>query len=223
MRRTVTPLAFALLAGAALAAAPARADSEVVHDEAGGWEVDGARLITVEVPVGEVRVSGIAGDRIEARLRVRCERDTRRCRDDASRVRLRPRRSGASIELEVVGMEDGHHGRNSPNAWLELQLPAELGLRVELGVGEVDVRGLLGDVDVEAGVGEVEVTVLESAVREVSLDVGVGEAKLLPRGSGARTSSFLFLGNEVDWREGTGTAEVAVELGVGEATVRLQP
>ena len=215
---------LAVLATLAVAVAPAQADDdENVRSEAGAYPARDARLVSVEVPIGELRVIAATGDQIEARLRVTCERSSRRCREKAAEVHLRPRRTGSTIELEVVGLEGNNRHGSSPTPHVDLQLPVGLSLRAEVGVGEVDIRGVTGDVEVETGVGEVRVAMAEAAVREVRLDVGVGEAHLSPRPEGSRSSRFLFLGNEVDWRDGTGRASVQIEVGVGEAHVDLLP
>jgi hypothetical protein len=218
--RTRTLLALALLAVVPL---PLFAgEDEEMRRESASYPTEGARSVTVDLPIGELRVVGTTDGTVDAQLRVTCRRDTQRCRDKASRVHLRPRRSGSTLELEVVGLDQGRHGAD-PTPHLELRLPASIALAIEVGVGEVDVRGVSGDVAIETGVGEVNVRMAESAVREVALDVGVGDARLVPETHDVRTSGFFFLGNEVDWREGAGTSEVTVEVGVGEATVRLEP
>ena len=220
--RTAT-LPALLLLGALAAAGAAHADSDVtVRSEAAQLPVQGARTLTLEVPVGEVNVVATDGDRVEARLQVRCDRGSDRCREKAANIRLRQARIGDELELEVAGFPRNNSGK-SPSAHLEVLVPRALAVTLELGVGEVDVRGVEGDLDVELGVGEVRVEAPESAIGEVTLDVGVGEANLRPRPQGTRSSRFLFLGNEVDWDGGAGRARVAVEVGVGEADVELVP
>ena len=218
------PLPAALLAlGLVVAAAPALADDDVtVRTDAAALQAQGARLLTLEVPVGEVTVTAGDGDRVEARLAVRCDRGSRRCREKAADIRLRPQRSGDELSMEVVGFPRSNSGK-SPQADVEITVPRALAVRVEMGVGELEVRGVEGDVDVELGVGEVRVLVPESAVAEVTVDVGVGEANLRPRLKGTRSTRFLFLGNEIDWDGGVGRSSVSVELGVGEADVELVP
>lgn len=217
-------LAALLLLAAAPLAAPALADDDVtVREDSAAFTAQGARWLSVEVPIGELIVRGGDGDRVQARLEVRCDEDSRRCRQRAAGIRLRPQRDDDELSLEVVGYPKSHTGNNPPQAYVELIVPRRLALRLELGVGEVEVRGLAGDLDLELGVGEARVFVAEQAVRRVGIDVGIGEANLSPRPDGTRSSRFLFLGNEVDWREGTGRANVDVEVGVGEATVRLLP
>jgi hypothetical protein len=206
------------------ASAPLRADDDVaVEEEHRAYPLDGARLLSVEAPVGKLTIHAVDIDHIEAHLDVLCDEDSRRCRERAKNIRLRSDRDGDDLELEVAGYPRGNSGRNPPRAYLELRVPRSLAVRLELGVGEIEVRGMHGDLDAELGVGEVNVFVPEAAVRNVGIDVGVGEAELSPRPSGTRSSRFLFLGNEVDWQEGSGAADVNVEVGVGEAHVKLMP
>ena len=158
-------LSALLLLGALAAAVPVRADEDevTVRSDAATLPTQGARWLSLEVPVGEVHVVGTDGDQAEARLVVRCDRDSRRCRDRAKNIRLRPERTGGELSIEVVGYPKSSSGK-SPHADLELRLPRGVALRVEMGVGELDVRGLEDDIDIELGVGEARVQVLESAV-----------------------------------------------------------
>lgn len=222
MRFAILPAALVML-GAVGAAAPALADDDVtVRTDSAALPVQGARLLTLEVPVGEVTVTAGDVDRVEARLEVRCDRGSRRCREKAADIRLRSQRSGDDLSMEVIGFPR-HNGGKSLHADVEITVPRALAVRIEMGVGELEVRGVEGDVDVELGVGEVRVLVPESAVAEVTVDVGVGEANLRPRPKGTRSSRFLFLGNEIDWDGGSGRSSISVELGVGEADVELVP
>lgn len=164
-------------------ALPAQADDDVtVRTETAALTVGGARLLSVEVPVGEVTIHAADGDRVEASLLVRCDEDSRRCRDNAAGIRLRQQRDGEELSLEVEGYPRHNSGVESPETDLSLRVPRGLAVALEVGVGDLEVRGLTADVDVELGVGEARVSLPASAVRDVSVDVGVGEAevRLLP-------------------------------------------
>lgn len=213
--------ALLLLAGFA---APALASRDVVvRSESKTFNVEDAHRLKIDVSVGEVHVQA-GGDRIEARLEVTCNAGSMRCRERAERLQLEPTRSGDDVSLKMRGYDrDGKRGINHPQVDLHLTVPAALAVLVDMGVGELEVQGIEGDVTVDLGVGEARVDAPESAVKSVSLDVGVGEAHLSPRPQEAHHSGFLFLGNEVDWRDGTGRSRIAVDVGVGEAHVRLVP
>src|SRR6185436_12643367 len=199
-----------LLAGLAAPALGSR--DEVVRSESKTFNVEGAHRLKIDVSVGEVHVQG-GGDRIEARLEVTCNAGSMRCRERAASLRLEPTRSGEDVSLKMRGYDrDGKRGINHPQVDLHLTVPASLGVLVDMGVGELEISGIEGDVTVDLGVGEARVDVPESAVKSVSLDVGIGEAHLSPRQTESHHSGFLFLGNEVDWREGSGRSRVAVDV-----------
>jgi hypothetical protein len=214
-----------LLLLAVAAAAPASADrKQVVRDESKAFPVDGARELRIDVSVGEVHVDPVAGDRVEAHLKLLCNQVSRRCRERADRLRLEPTRSGDSMRLEMRGYDrEERRGLHRPEVELHLSVPPAFSVAVDMGVGELELAGIEGDVTVDLGVGEVRVRVPEAAVKSVGIDVGVGEARLTPRPEGTHRSGFLFLGNEVDWRDGDGHSRIAVDVGVGEASVHLTP
>ncbi len=205
--------------------APARASHDIVlRDETASFPLAGARTLRIDVPVGEVHVDATTGDRIEARLKLSCNRSSSRCRERAAALHLSPRRGADGLTLKMEGYDrDGKRGFNHPDVELRLQVPAALGVSVDMGVGELDLAGIEGDVTVDIGVGEARLEVPERAVHAVALDVGVGEARLSPRPADSHREGFLFLGNEVDWKGGAGVSRVAVDIGVGEASVRLVP
>ena len=226
MRQPLRTAAALLLLTAAPAVVPAaRADDDVVvRDETASFALEGARRLDIDVPVGEVHVTAGSTSQVQAHFKLRCDEDSRRCRDQAADLRLKPERDGEALRLVIDGYERRKKGgMHHPEVELRLVLPASLAVNVEMGVGELDLRGVEGDVSVELGVGEARVEIPEAAVRSVSMDVGVGEAELRPRSEGQRKSGFLFLGNEVSWREGSGRSRVTIEVGVGEANVQLVP
>ena len=216
----------ALLALAGLAS-PALAERKVVvGEDSKAFPLEGARRLELDVPVGEIHVRAGGGDRIEARLELRCSSFSRRCRERAAQLRLAPVHRGDEVSLRLRpegGDDEGVRRSHHPEIDLRLTVPASLALFVDMGVGELDVDGIEGDVTVDLGVGEARLDLPESAVKSVALDVGVGEAHLSPRSQEVHREGFLFLGNEVDWREGTGRSRVVVDVGVGEAHVRLVP
>jgi hypothetical protein len=216
--------ALLLLGGLAAVAVPAFAERKVVVGaESKTFPLEGARRLELDVAVGDVRVQTGDGDRIEAKLELRCSTTSRRCRERAAELHLAPTRSGDDLSLRLRGYGEDKRGMHHPEVDLRLVVPASLALFVDMGVGELEVDGVEGDVTVDLGVGEASVRVPEGAVRSVALDVGVGEAQLSPRQDESRHSGFLFLGNEVDWRDGSGASRIVIDVGVGEAQVRLIP
>ncbi|HEV8629468.1 MAG TPA: hypothetical protein VGV61_04055 [Thermoanaerobaculia bacterium] len=214
-----------LLLAAPLLPAPLLASNkEVLRDETATFPLEAVRRLKIDVPVGEVHVEVGAADRIETRLTLRCEKRAWRCRDRAARLALAPTRGDDDLSLKVRGYDHGeHHGFHHPDLELRIRVPANLAIAINMGVGELDVAGTSGDLSIDLGVGEARLQLPESAFHSVTVDVGVGEANLSPRSAEVEKHGFLFLGNEVRWREGSGRANVTIDVGVGEANVRLLP
>lgn len=115
-------------------------------------------------------------------------------------------------------------------------LPARMALELAAGVGDVTVRGAAAGVRAELGVGDV---VIEVSDGDVSVDVGVGDATVrgpearygTVKASGGVGNADILVGDErltgsgmvgqsSAWR-GDGPHSITLEVGVGEATIRL--
>ena len=103
---------------------------------------------------------------------------------------------------------------------MQLRLPRHLPLSVKLAVGELHAVGLAADLTVDLGVGEAEVKMAEAVARTVTVDVGVGQATLTAGRQQIDGSGFL--GRNIAWTGGSGTARIAVDCGVGEVSVTLE-
>lgn len=169
--------------------------------------------------VGEVEVVGGDGDMLRATVELLCNREgDEACRRAAEEVDLRVRRRGDRVQLKIEDWPKLHNKRMSLRARLEV--PRRLAVEVDMGVGEVTVRGTASHVEVDLGVGEIVIEVPEAAVRSIELDVGVGEAVLR---TGERTiDGSGFVGSHLSWRDGPGRARIEADSGVGEIEVRLR-
>jgi hypothetical protein len=101
-----------------------------------------------------------------------------------------------------------------------LSVPRALAVDIEMGVGELDITGIEGDLDIQLGVGDAEVRALRSRAGHVTVDTGIGDADI--RGGGSGTRSRGFIGSHAVWDEGQGRASVRLHVGVGDASVSLE-
>jgi hypothetical protein len=152
-------------------------------------------------------------------LRVECDRWFRSCADRLDDVELASDWRGGKLHVEIRGYGHGHTGDLEVRG--TIVVPAGRELQVDMGVGELDIRGVSGRLDVDLGVGDVTVRMAAADVRSVSIDAGVGDTTLrLPGGPVDDERSFV--SSEIDWNEGRGAARVAVDVGVGDAVVTLE-
>lgn len=211
-------LVFALaLLGAAALAAPSHA--VVLQTDARTWKVGPDHRVRFEFPVGELHVKATDGDEVRVEMQVRCRRgSTENCMDKTRRLRLEHTNEGGQLRIKV----EGYPKFDTRGFTLEalVLVPRSLRLDLDMGVGELQVDGMSGDLDVELGVGEATILAPRDAVRAVNVDVGIGDASL--RTNGHRASSRGFLGREVKWSEGAGTSRIELSVGVGEGDVSLR-
>lgn len=212
MRLAASVLALSLIAGAPTLASPERTLERTFEHRAG-------QRIEFEMPVGELRVEGGKAGEVRLELEVECRWSSSRCEEILERLTIDESSNERRLRVAVEG------GSNWGKAKLEIDatliLPKAAEAEIELGVGELTIRGLEGDLEVELGVGEVRVEMARAKVGSVSLDAGIGEAEL--RGTGERIEGrrSLLIGSEVYWEDGPGQARIEIEVGVGEITLRL--
>jgi len=214
MNRSIA--AFIVITGAA--GLVAAGDTRTIEAQA---QLAAGQEVRLDFPVGELEIVGVEGARLRIEVEGRCKHGSSRCEEHLEEIEIEIRESGGAFRIEVAP-------HSKWRWWDSLQIEARMTypssheLIVDMGVGELDIEGLTGDLEVDLGVGEVSVDLPVEAVRSVSIDAGIGETELkVPDGWVRGERSFL-IGSESSWRDGTGQARVRVEVGVGEAVVRLQ-
>lgn len=155
---------------------------------------------------------------VAATLTVDCGDDRPKCIERAEKVDLTFESSEKRLKISVSGVS------RVPTSGLSVRLrvtvPAQQGTEIDLGAGDVAIRGLEGHIEIDVGVGDVEITLQQGVVRWIKIDTGVGTSRLETdlgeiRGSGVVRSGL-------EWSQGQGTAHVEVDTGIGDIFVDLQ-
>jgi len=218
MRRFLSIAAAAMVALPGLTV-PGPARAAVLETDSQTFPVSRQHRVRLEFPIGELRVIPSDESRVRFDLRVRCRgRSDERCADLANNLRLESDDTGGTLSLKLEGYPKWL--RKGFTAMGELRVPRALSVRIEMGVGQLEIEGLEGDLDVDLGVGQAELRMSRAHVREVSVDTGIGDASI--RGGGASTASSRFLGTRVSWTQGRGASDIRLHVGVGEGMVRLE-
>ena len=206
-----------ILIAALMAGASTAARAEELGTLVGRWPVGSIDEISVEFPVGELAIEAGDESEVRAELSVRCRHGGKSCVERSKRLRLVTQVAGRTRQIRLEGLPKfGSHGLE---VTLRIAVPKTLAVNAEMGVGDCRVEGLVRDVRLELGVGDVTVLAKESDVKSVHLTVGIGDASL-HHGSQSQAVSGL-LGRKVRWSDGSGAAHLSVELGVGDIDVRL--
>ncbi|MDX1492314.1 MAG: hypothetical protein R3332_13615 [Pseudohongiellaceae bacterium] len=101
-----------------------------------------------------------------------------------------------------------------------ITLPSLERTHLDLSVGQINAKLGATALDVELGVGEANISAPHTYVGNIEVDVGVGSAKL--RGADNIKSDRAIVSEEVVGN-GFGHMDMTVDVGVGEANVKLSP
>ena len=176
------------------------------------------RSVHLKFPVGDLRVEASEGPQVELEITARCKGwNHDGCEDDARRIHVETDDAGGRLDFEVKGYPSFH--ANDFNLRGVLRVPANTDLDLDMGVGDLRVAEVEGDLHVELGVGDAEIRTVGRAVRSVDVQAGVGDADVIASGSHARRHGFV--GATASWDEGRGRSNVTLHVGVGDATVRV--
>lgn len=215
MKKTILTV---LTLAALLRVVPAGAD-ETVRAFKQQIPVGSAAKVALDFPVGEVRVEAWDEAKVDLDVKIECDRPTTRCKEAAQKLRLVYDSSGDRLRVEIKDWPR-FNGTKGLEVHALIRVPRELSLSVDMGVGELTVTGIQGDVSADLGVGEVSVILPRASIGSVNLDTGVGEANLVV--DGRRYESSGLVAKELRWNKGAGRSGVTVDCGVGEIDVRLE-
>jgi hypothetical protein len=108
-------------------------------------------------------------------------------------VDLQTSRNGSTVVIRLSG-----DTRDLEETWL-LEIPAQLRVQANFGVGDIDVRGVQGGIKAKVGVGSVKIDIPEG---NIDLESGVGQIS-----AKSATNSY---GN-IDVRGNVGNASVRID------------
>jgi hypothetical protein len=208
-----------LMLAAALGAAPPAAAEHVLQAEPKTFEIEGAQELRVEFPVGNFRIEGDDGETIRVSVRIKCKGGIDdECQEEARRVRLDHSVSGGTFVLEFEGIRKNvnHHG---VEVEARVLAPRAMALKIEMGVGDLDVRDMGGDLQIELGVGDLDIVADRRDYRSADVETGVGDATIRAHPGAVKERGFI--GHSAKWYEGKGRSTLDAHVGVGEARVTL--
>jgi len=233
MKQRITIFALTLIVGATVAAFAG--EPRVLTATVPAANVDVVRL---DAGVGDVEIIG--ADVAEVSLEVKLEprrggffSSLKTAQREVDTAQLRTEVKKGALTLKIDTDSDDHRFEEH---WV-IELPTRLAFDLKLGVGDVEVRGLTGDLDLDLGVGDL---VAEGISGNVIVELGVGDATLIGAadhygsvdGSGGvgdtrltvrgkRILSSGFVGHSAEWK-GDGPNTVEISVGVGDARVTLE-
>jgi len=212
MRRLALALATWLVAAAAV--------GETLKTLNMSRPAEGVVSVTVKAGVGDVRIEGDAQGEIVVRVEVKSKNGflfgDRQLRRDAEAAQIEARVSGDEL---VLSLGPERHGDSHLVEHWTLRVPPSFSASAKLGVGEITVLDIAGDVGAELGVGDVRVEGTYQAFGDVNAACGVGDASL--RTPSGREQGEGFIGHTLT-AHGPGKSAIRAHAGVGDVKIQLR-
>lgn len=198
-----TLIGLTLVTGFAFAA---QADEEKTLKDR--FDVASAPKVILSVPVGSVDIRSHDDDSIKLQVVVTSKDDGWFSSSDLEDVSLSKAISGDTVELAV-------EAEDTKQEW-RLTIPADADLEIEMGVGQLEIDSVNGDIIAELGVGDVEVELENKDYSAIELGAGVGDVDL----NGFRNieRERRMVSEEIEW-QGDGKHNINIEVGVGDIDV----
>jgi hypothetical protein len=181
---------------------------------------EGLAEVTIKAGIGDIQIQGDTGNQITVRVEIRSKDgfffSDRQAKREVESTDLQARVSGSELTLSLTPEQrDGAH-------WVEdwtVRVPSASGVSVKLGVGDITVLDLTGNVRVEVGVGDVRVEGQYQSFGDVHAACGVGDVSL--RTPSSRDEGSGFIGHTLS-AHGPGKSTIRANAGVGDVKLRLR-
>ncbi len=180
----------------------------------------GVGSLTIRAGVGDVRIEGDSTDEIVIHVDVKSKEGLffgdRQARREAEALTIEARVVGDELALSL---EPEHHGDTHWAEHWAVRVPPSFAASVKLGVGDITVLDLGGDVKAEVGVGDVRIEGIYQSFGDVHASCGVGDASL--RTPSGQEEGEGFIAHTLN-AQGPGKAGIRVSAGVGDVKIRLR-
>lgn len=183
------------------------------------FETEAGQKVRLQLPVADLRLEVADGNQVQADLLVSC-RWQQKCADILSEIELVSSSTAQRFVVELKGLSQWQSAKVEVEG--TLIVPRSADLELDIGVGDVKVHGVVNDLRIDMGVGKVKIWQPVASVKDVSLEVKVGEATLFGVAEGVSDRRSFLVGSEVLWDQGQGEARIEVEVDVGEVTLWLE-
>lgn len=201
---TVTGIALVTASGAAYAAEDKILTKKIA--------VDDIKEFVIDAHVGTVKLSPSDDNQIHIYVKVTEKDGWSMFKATPEDAQLKINNSGNRITISLNEDDFGEEWR--------IEVPQMEKIDADLGVGEMTIKGLQANMSVDVGVGEVSVYSMADSYGSVKAESGVGAANVFSN-SGQKDQNRAMVSESVSW-SGQGDYAIKVEVGVGDASIKLK-
>lgn len=203
MRRLLSIAIIASLSGyPALAATSIRLTDQ--------FELPANSMVHISVPVGSLVANTHRSNEIKLSVIVKPGADSVPVEDPAFQPKVSKYIEDKRAFVEIAQV-------NTIQNWT-VTLPLSANVKLDMGVGEVEIENVTRNIEVDVGVGEVDLTLVTKDYNRIDLDSNVGTVAL--DGFNATAQKRATVSETFKWR-GEGRHQIDIDVGVGKIAVQF--
>jgi len=182
-------------------------------------DVSGAELIRLNVPAGDVEITGTTRTTVTAVVKASCQQEKR---ENCLQLLKELGWSKKTGNVAEFGLSPSSITRyDHVSIGIKLGIPKDKKLEVNLSAGELRIAGTSACLTANVNAGEVNIKLKESQLASAELSAKVGDVKLVTaKGESMEGERSLLLGASLEWK-GTGVCHTKASVLAGEAQLVL--
>ena len=196
-----------------------RSDTVVGPERTIDIPVTAETIVDLRIPVGDVHIEGISGDRLTAEIVVKCPDLESGCAKRLGGLQFVTDYQGDRLSLRTNRNSSMKY--RSGQVTTTVRIPVVSKLNVNMTAGDLNIHDVQACITVDMTAGDIDLEIAEELVASVRLDAGVGDASLRIDGRYHSAPRSWLIGAELSWDRGSGYCHVDVDLQAGDISVEL--
>lgn len=185
-------------------------------------DVSPAELIRLNVPAGDVEITGTTGNNITATVTAVCQKENQQNCYQVLKELGWSKKTGSITELDLT--PSGITRFDHVTIKVKLSVPKDKKLELNLSAGELRIEGTSACLTADVNAGAIKITLKESQLASAELHAKVGDVKLITaNGETIEGNRSLLVGAHLEWNKGTGACHTKANVLAGEAQLVLTP
>lgn len=182
-------------------------------------DIADAEFIRVDIPAGDVEITGISGNKLTAEVTATCQNEGREDCYTLLKQLDWTKKTGRRFEL---GLTPGITHYNHVTMKIKVGVPRDKPLDASLSAGELRINDTSACLVAEVNAGEITMNLNASQLASAELSAKVGDVTLTnPKGETVSGERSLLVGANLEWK-GSGNCQTKAKVLTGEAKLVLK-
>lgn len=185
-------------------------------------DVSQAELIKLNVPAGDVEITGTTGNSLTAVVTAVCQPEKQKNCNQLLKDLDWSKNNGNVAE---VGLSPSGITRyDDVTLKVKFSVPKDKKLEVNLSAGELRVQGTSACLVAEVNAGDIKLNLHESQLGSVELNAKVGDVKFITaKGNTIEGERSMLVGAHLNWSKGAGSCHTKASVLAGEVQLTINP